>query len=346
MITVQRADPRTDSRWTALTAGPGGNLFTSPPWITAVSESYGLAPHARVATDDSGTAIAGMVWMDVCDMRGERRIALPFCDRADPIVPDFATWEKVSADAFAADLPFTLRCLATSPALADARFTTIGEAAWHETPLDRPLDELHTALRSQTRRNIATAQRAGVEVVLSRNADAIGEYHRLHVQLRKHKYRLLAQPREFFERIWKEFAPDDAIRTALAFVRGQPVAGAVYLVWQDTVYYKFGASLAEFLPLRPNDAIHWQLIRWAHARGLRALDWGLSDLDQPGLVGYKRKWSSREGRICTVNVGGRPTGWRADTEQTLRLVTELLTDSRVPNDVTERSGAVLYRLFC
>ena len=346
MIKVQRVDPCTDYRWNALAAGPGGALFTSPPWITAVSESYGLTPHAHVALDNSGTAIAGAVWTDVRDMRGERRIALPFCDRADPIVPDLATWEKVSTDAFAADMPFTLRCLATSPALGDGRFTMIGEAAWHETPLDRTLEELYAMLRSQTRRNIATAQRAGVEVVLSPDADAIGEYHRLHVQLRKHKYRLLAQPLEFFERVWKAFAPDDAIRTALAFVGGRPIAGAVYLVWQDTVYYKFGASLAEFLPLRPNDAIHWQLIRWAHTRDLRALDWGLSDLDQPGLVGYKRKWASREGRICTVNAGGRPVGWHSDTEQTLRLMTELLTDPQVPNAVTERGGSALYRLFC
>ena len=125
----------------------------------------------------------------------------------------------------------------------------------------------------------------------------MAEYHRLHVDLRKRKYRLLAQPLEFFERIRQAFAPADALRIALALVDGRPVAGAVYVVWGDTVYYKFGASRAEFLPLRPNDALHWRLIRWAHDRGLRTLDWGLSDLDQPGLVAYKRNWASREGRI-------------------------------------------------
>ena len=346
MTTVHGVDPRTDSRWLALAAGSGGSLFTSPPWLTAVAESYGLVPSGRIAVDESDAPVAGTAWMDVCDMRGQRRIALPFCDRADPIVPDAATWKVVSADAFAPHLPFRLRCLSTSAAVGDVRFARIGEAAWHQTPLDRTLDELHAALRPSTRRNIAAAQRAAVEVVLSPDVDAVGEYHRLHVQLRKRKYRLLAQPRGFFEQIWKAFAPDDGIRTALAFVGGRPVAGAMYLVWQDTVYYKFGASLAEYLPLRPNDAIHWQLISWAHARGLRALDWGLSDLDQPGLIGYKRKWASREGRIWTLNAGGQPAGWCSDTEQTLRTVTELLTDPTVPYPVTERAGAALYRFFC
>ncbi|UOY00198.1 GNAT family N-acetyltransferase [Blastococcus sp. PRF04-17] len=125
-----------------------------------------------------------------------------------------------------------------------------------------------------------------------------------------------------------------------------PVAGALYLVWQDTVYYKFGASQAEHLHLRPNDALHWALIQWAAGRGLRWLDWGLSDLDQPGLVAYKRKWAAQESRIQTLNAGGPPHGRRDDVEETLRQMTTLLTDPAVPDAVTAQAGAALYRYFC
>jgi CelD/BcsL family acetyltransferase involved in cellulose biosynthesis len=343
---VQRVDPRTHPLWHELASGPGGSLFTSPPWITAVSDTYGFTPSARVRVDDSGSPDAGVAWVDVNDLRGERRVALPFCDRADPIVEDLTSWQAVAADAFDGEVPLNLRCLDTSPAVEDPRLTSTGEAAWHATPLTRSLDELHAAFRPQTRRNIATAERAGIEVILSAESEAVREYHRLHVELRKRKYRLLAQPREFFDRIWKAFAPADAIRTALALVDGRPVAGALYLVWQDTAYYKFGASQAEFLPLRPNDAIHWQVIQWAHGRGLRMLDWGLSDLDQPGLGRYKRGWASVEGRIRTLNAGGPPLGRRADVEETLAAITDLLTDPSVSQAVTERAGAALYRFFC
>jgi hypothetical protein len=329
-----------------LTSGPRGSLFTSSPWITAVSDTYGFTPSARVMVHGSGSPRAGVAWIDVNDLRGQRRVALPFCDRADPIVEDLTSWQAVAVDAFDDEVPLNLRCLDTSPAVEDPRLSTIGEAAWHATPLTRSLDDLHAAFRPQTRRNIATADRAGVEVVLSVEAEAVREYHRLHVELRKRKYRLLAQPREFFDRIWKAFSPEDGIRTALAMVDGRPVAGAVYLVWQDTVYYKFGASQADFLPLRPNDAIHWHVISWAHARGLRMLDWGLSDLDQPGLVRYKRGWASVEGRIRTLNAGGPPLGRRADVEETLATITDLVTDPSVPQAVTERAGTALYRFFC
>ena len=346
MIDVRRVDPRTDTGWLELAGGPMGSLFTSPPWISAVCETYGFEPEGRMAVDSDGHPVGGLAWVDIADLRGRRRSALPFCDRADPMVSDPEVWQALAADATAGDLPFTLRALDGSVAAADRRFTMTGEAAWHTTPLDRSADELFAAFRSQTRRNIATAERSGVEVVLSADADAVAEYHRLHVSLRKNKYRLLAQPLDFFERIWKAFAPTDDVRTALALVDGRPVAGAMYVVWQDTVYYKFGASLAEFLPLRPNDALHWTLIRWAQERGLSALDWGLSDLDQPGLVAYKSKWASHEGRIRTLNIGGSPLGRSAQVEETLRLVTELLTDSSVPTPIAERAGAALYGYFC
>ena len=339
-------DPRTDPLWAALVSGAGGSLFTSPPWIEAVCDTYGFRPTARVAVDGSGRPVGGVAWVDLADLRGQRRLALPFCDRADPIVPDAGTWQQVSSDLLAGDLPVTLRCLEGSLAAGDPRFTVLGEAAWHTTDLDRPLADLRAALRPQTRRNIATAERAGVQVVLRDDRDAMAGYHRLHVGLRKRKYRLLAQPLDLFERIRKAFVPADAVRIALALVDGRPVAGAVYLVWADTVYYKFGASEAEFLPLRPNDALHWQLIRWAHARGLRTLDWGLSDLDQAGLVAYKRNWASREGRIRTLNAGGRPRGEPAGIGPLLGTVTDLLTDPSVPDAVSARAGAALYRFFC
>ncbi len=346
MTGVKRVDPRTHPLWHELASGPDGSLFTSPPWITAVSDTYGFTPSASVVVDESGSASAGVAWTDVDDLRGRRRLTLPFCDRADPIAADRTAWEALAADALTEDIPLTLRCLDTSPAVEDPRLSTIGEAAWHATPLTRSLDELHAAFRPQTRRNIATAERAGVQVILSAEVEAVREYHRLHVELRKRKYRLLAQPREFFDRIWKAFAPADGIRTALAVVNGRPVAGALYLLWQDTAYYKFGASQAEFLPLRPNDAIHWHVIRWAHGRGLRMLDWGLSDLDQPGLCRYKSGWAGVEGRIRTLNAGGPPRGRRADVEETLSAITDLLTEPSVPQPVTERAGAALYRFFC
>ena len=248
-------------------------------------------------------------------------------------------------DALSSDTTLKIRCLDDSAPTTDARFIPTGEAAWHCTPLGPSTPEIYRSLSSAARRNIATAARNDVAVKAVTGMEGVRIYHRLHVSLRKYKYRLLAQPFALFERIWQEFSAHDGIVTFLAYAGGEPIAGSVYLAWNDTLYYKFGASLADALPLRPNDAIAWTALRWASERGFRNLDWGLSDLDQPGLVAYKRKWASEERRIVTLSSMSPSANNSHDPGHLLDELTRLLTDDAVPDDITERAGSILYRYF-
>lgn len=347
---VVAADPLADSRWRELAARPGAGLFTSHAWIAAVCATYGFVPEARIAVDASGAAVGGFVWVRVDDARGSRLLSLPFCDRADPLVPDLSTWNAVSEAVLSnavmsGNLPLTLRCLDDSPAVADERLRVVGEAAWHGTPVDGDLDDLRGRIAPQARRNLATAARSGVKVDVRDDLDAVRAMHRLHVRLRKAKYRLLAQPVAFFEQIWSEFAPHGGCVTLLARVDSHVIAGAIFLEWAGVLYYKFGASAAEHLRLRPNDAIYWAAIRYATERRLRLVDWGLSDRDQPGLVAYKRKWASDERSLLTLRAG-EPAAEQRVLDAELGELTRLLTDETVPDEITERAGAVLYHYFC
>jgi CelD/BcsL family acetyltransferase involved in cellulose biosynthesis len=339
------ADPRTDPRWRQLVDRPPGSLFTSPPWIEAVCATYGFDPVCRIVLGEAGP-VGGLAWVPISDLRGDRQLSLPFCDRADPPVSDAASWAMLRDSAVGSHAPFTLRCFDTALPAADPRLHRVGSAAWHGTRLDGELDGIHQRLSQHARRNIAVAERTGVRVKASTGLDAVRSFHRLHVQLRKRKYRLLAQPVELFERIWQGFAADGAVVILGAHAGDELIAGAVFLVWGDTLYYKFGASRPEHLGLRPNDAIFWAGIRWGVAQGLRLLDWGLSDLDQPGLIAYKRKWATEERTIVTLRAGGEQARTCGEAGTVLGELTQLLTDDAVPDEITARAGTLLYRYFC
>lgn len=298
-----------------------------------------------VSEDPAGTPVGGFAWVTVSDIRGERISSLPFCDRADPLLSDASGWSGLADDALDTGTSLTLRCFSDNPAAADPRFRAVGEAAWHGTPLDCTEEELYRRISSTSRRNLKAADRNGVRVLASTDLDAVHTFHQLHVRLRKNKYRLLAQPVEFFERIWQQFTGDDAVITLLAEVDGEIAAGAMYLVWGNTLYYKFGASLAEYLPKRPNDALYWAACKLALARGLNSVDWGLSDLDQPGLVSYKRKWASEERRIVTLR-GGPDPALKTEVGAMLGELTRLFTEESVPDEISTKAGALLYRHFC
>ncbi|MHA6795976.1 GNAT family N-acetyltransferase [Pseudonocardia bannensis] len=343
-LDVVAVDPRTDPCWHGLAAGPHGSLFTAPGWISAICETYGFTPEGRLAVDSDGRVLGGFAWVPVRDIRGERLLSLPFSDRAEPPLVDPTTWPVLAGPALAAGPHLTVRCLDGAAPTTDPRFTEVGEAAWHGTPLGPSPDELRSRFHPSVRRNIATAEREEVRVVTSTSLESVRVYHGLHVALRRHKYRLLAQPLAFFEQVWKNFAADNAIVTAIAYLEGRPIAGAIYLVWQDVLYYKFGASLAGYLSVRPNDAVHWAAIQWATDRGLGLLDWGLSDLTQSGLVAYKRKWASFERRIATLSSGERERN--AEADDLLTEITKLFVADGVSDEITTRAGALLYRYFC
>ena len=98
--------------------------------------------------------------------------------------------------------------------------------------------------------------------------------------------------------------------------------------------------------MRPNELLAWECLRLGQEWGCRRFDWGVSDLDQPGLVRYKRKYATEEARVRVLR--HRPDGYDGgpDAGPVLGALTELLTREDVPDEVTQRAGEVLYRLFC
>src|SRR5262249_43887094 len=163
--------------------------------------------------------------------------------------------------------------------------------------------------------------------------------HELHRRTRKRKHRLLAQPVSFFENIWKQFAPTETIVVGLAEYEGQTIAGSLNIVWGGVWYHKFSASNAEFLNLKPNEGLAWQCMNHARSLGLTSYDWGVSDLDQPGLIEYKRKYATDE-RTVTV-LRHTPDGWSdpnaAEAGRVLGELTDVLTRDDVPDDATQRA---------
>ena len=72
----------------------------------------------------------------------------------------------------------------------------------------------------------------------------------------------------------------------------------------------------------------------------------MSDLDQPGLVRYKKKFTTQERRVSVLRrVGVGPAGRALEAGGTLGPLTALLTATDVPAAITEQAGDLLYRYF-
>jgi CelD/BcsL family acetyltransferase involved in cellulose biosynthesis len=342
---VTIVEPPIDVRWHDVAKHRFASLFSSSRWIEVVAQSFDLNV-AAVAWPDGERIAAALPFCHVTDFRGRRVVCLPFSDYCDPLVDDVRVWRQLVTPLFDLGAPIRLRCLRNALPLADARFEVVGEAHWHGIDLTRSEDELWEGLAASARQNVRKALRHGVVVRASRQIEDVLLFHRMHCHVRKTKYRLLAQPRAFFDNLHAAFAPDDRILVLLAEINGEPVAGILFIEWGDTLYYKFNASFDQHL--RPNDLLVWEGMRIGRQRKLLRFDFGLSAAAQPGLVRYKRKFASEQRPIWLLE--WRPRAY-ADSSgevagRTLERVTRLLTDPRVPDEVTRAASDDLYRFFC
>lgn len=334
------------SIWQAIAHHPLNSLFSSRPWAEAVAATYGFEISASVQSDRSSERITGaLLFSRICDLKGERIVCSPFSDYCDPLAEDTETWRALVAPLVASGVPVTLRCLHNRIPLEDARFEKVGEAAWHGIDLDRSQTEIWDGLFKNARRDIKKAERDGVTIRCGRSLDDLQIYYRMHSQVRKSKYRMLPQPFAFFEQLHAAFG-NDGLEVVFAEIDGTAVAGSVHLAHGDTLYYKFNASVDR--ALCPNDLLVWEGIKLGLERGLKLFDFGASDLDQPGLLHFKRKFASIERTI--VRLACVPEG-HVDTRAqsasgTLKALSHWLTEPGVPDAITQAASADFYRLFC
>jgi hypothetical protein len=273
-------------------------------------------------------------------------VAAPFCDACDPLFCSAEEWAELLAALKAHRRPILLRCLDVRLPANDG-FAVVKRARWHTVSLESSGEDRWRALDPATRRAIRKARKEGVVIRPIGPGSELAEFHRLHVALRKAKYRLLAQPLAFFEAIARRFAAAHGWYALGAWLGDRLIAGTIYLLWGDTLYYKFNASSLETLGVRPNSLLTWEGMELASALGCRRLDLGPSDDDQPGLIRFKRQFGAAERELQFLRLD--PPGWDDGPAQgqkrILGEITAHMTRPEVPDDLTAQAGAQLYRHF-
>jgi CelD/BcsL family acetyltransferase involved in cellulose biosynthesis len=315
--------------------------------MRVLSDTYGWEPNAYVLLDDRGDPKAGFPFCRISDMLGQRIVAMPFSDYCDPLVEDADTWRLLIDRLLPEQLPINVRCLHNNLPVADERFALIKQAKWHRLDLRPELDALWNAMHDSTHRAIRKSERGGLTVRIAESDQELRAFFEMHLKVRKYKYGLLAQPYSFFQNIWRHFVEQEHGFLLLAIHDDKIVAGDFFLDWKDTLYYKFNASLPDDLSHRPNDLLIWSAVQRGKEHGFAYLDFGLSDIDQEGLVRYKRKFGTEEKTISFLRHSPKAPPNQAEKEmrELLGKLTNRFTDRMVPDLVTEKAGEDLYRLF-
>jgi lipid II:glycine glycyltransferase (peptidoglycan interpeptide bridge formation enzyme) len=92
--------------------------------------------------------------------------------------------------------------------------------------------------------------------------------------------------RQFYTHVFNTFQPKNA-KVLFAEYKGQLIAGAVFLLYKDSLYYWDGVSYSygELRRFSSNNLIIWELIEWASKNGFKIFD--MVGAQVPGIAKFK-----------------------------------------------------------
>lgn len=336
-------DPRTDQRWESLvTTAPDALVFHHPSWMRLLSEEYGYEIEAWTLSDGE-RVVAGLPVARVQSrLTGRRLVALPFCDVCGPLCGPEA---DPSAEAELLDAIESMRRdiglpLHIHDQIRGLSSSQPSQAFFHHViPLDEDPAKVEAGFtKSHIKRGARKAERLGLRVERRTDVDALDSFYRMHLETRRHQG-VPVQSRAFIRRFATLFEQGLGHVALVIEDSGEAVAAAVFLTFNGTLTYKFGASHRAALNKRPNNLLFLDAIHWACASGLRQLDLGRTDLDNPGLRDFKLSWGAAEHELTYT--------WLSDTVRSQpggglpRIARAAIR--RGPPVLGRMAGKVLYR---
>ncbi len=337
-------NPLGTQQWQQTIEGHDGELFLSGRWLRVLADTFEL-PLDGLGSWAGDVLTTGVPYSHISDICGDRIVVGPFSDFVLP--PNMAgdIWRGLADELTSHSVPVSLMTAIDSPVADDDRFKVSSTALRQVIPLNGDLDELKSRFSSMPKRMIKRSHQADLEFGLAQSTEELREFFELHLGVRRHKYGLLCQPYELFERLWHEYVANGDGALVIGRHGGRVVGGCLLLTVGDVTCYKYAASDPDFRRDGVNHRIVYEAMRYGLDVDCSHLDLGRSSSDQPGLIDFKRRFGAED------TVLGR-FSWTPDEYQTsddaralLSQLTQMLTGPDIPDSATEKAGALLYRYF-
>jgi hypothetical protein len=333
-----------DERWMSFVGSkPQATIFHHPQWIKLLYECYGYRPFIMAVNDSDGNICAGLPLMEIkSPITGRRWVSLPFTDHCSPLYSDPASLDRLVEG---------LSCLFQTKRIPeielrwDMPHCRISQPSakfmLHNIRLSPDFESVAARFHNMHKRNISVAEKKGVRIEWGSKQEHLDAFYQLHLQTR-HRQGVPIQPKRFFDLLGKELIDQGLGYVLLAYKDNQCLAAAVFLHWQKTLTYKFGASDTKWRSLQPNHLLLQTAIRWGCENGFTLFDMGRTDLGHDGLCKFKSGWGAEETSL-TYSTISRRTPRHLVAGDTMKIVKPVIQKS--PRWVCRLAGELLYKHF-
>jgi lipid II:glycine glycyltransferase (peptidoglycan interpeptide bridge formation enzyme) len=314
-------------------------IFHSPAWANMLAHCYNRKAFVLGDFNENGAVTAGIPVIENQHILGKTSwMSLPYTDHCEPL--SNGPEQEVE---FSNDLVHFLQTNRNTSyefrwAYPEVPFLhPRKEFVYHKLSLSKDFAATAGKIHPMHKRNAQTAIKRNVTVITSTDEEHLKEFYKLHIITRQRKG-VPVQPWHFFRHLGEDLLQKKLGFIMLAYQEDTCLAAAIFLLWNKTMTYKFGASNPDDLHLRPNDLIFRNAIQWGCENGYSTLDFGRTDIENKGLRDYKSRWGAVESDLYYSYAPGLPQhrpSWMID------ILSQIIMHS--PKSICRLSGELLYR---
>lgn len=140
----------------------------------------------------------------------------------------------------------------------------------------RPTEaELLKNMHHKTRYNIGLAERKGVKVSLDNSEEGFKLFIKLLFEETVKRQGFLAHSPQYFEQLWQVLKPAGMAQILRAEYQGKTLSVFMVFIFNNKIYYPYGASTREYKELMAANLLMWEVIKLGKRLDCSALDmWG------------------------------------------------------------------------
>lgn len=135
-------------------------------------------------------------------------------------------------------------------------------------------EELLKMMHTKTRYNINLAKKKGVLIQEDSSQEAFAQYERLSDETTS-RQGFFAHNHTYHRTLWKLLHTAGIATLFTATYEGTILATWMLFVWNNSVYYPYGASSRDHREVMAPTLLLWEIVRWAKEKGYTSFDlWG------------------------------------------------------------------------
>jgi len=141
--------------------------------------------------------------------------------------------------------------------------------------LKKSEEKLLKKMHSKTRYNIRLAGRKGVKVVIDNSEENFKLFLYLLFQETLPRQGFYAHTPDYYQNLWKVLKPAGMVHLLRAYWKKETLAIFMVFIFNNKIYYPYGASTRKYRELMASNLLMWEAIRFGEKQGCKLFDmWG------------------------------------------------------------------------